>query len=72
MANETKSKSLQDRFLFDLVSSKNIIIVTLINGIILHGKILRFDNFSLELEYKNNTKIIYKHSVAYIEKKNKK
>jgi len=49
--------------------------INLLNGIILTCKILKFDNFSLLIDYNNKT-LIFKHSIAFITfkklKKNKK
>ena len=70
------NKPIQDTFLNDLLINKFAVDITLINGLILTGKILKFDNFSLLLEYKKKPTLLYKHSVAFIYqshfKKNKK
>ena len=48
--------------------------VNLINGIILTGKIIKYDNFSLLIDISNRPNLIYKHAISHVsfKKKNKK
>ena len=67
-------KNPQDNYLNDLIKNKELAEVNLINGIILLGKIAKYDNFSVLIDINNKLSLIYKHSIAYIsiKKKNKK
>ena len=67
-------KNPQDNYLNDLIKNKELAEVNLINGIILLGKIAKYDNFSVLIDINNKLNLIYKHSIAYIyiKKKNKK
>ena len=73
MPNNITFKNLQDSFLNDIVKNRELVEINLINGIVLTGKIINFDNFSILIESNNRKSLLYKHSVSYIfEKKNKK
>ena len=67
-------KNLQDNYLHDLIKNKALTDINLVNGLILTGKVLKFDNFSILIEQNNKAVLIYKHSISYIllEKKKKK
>ena len=50
--NKSESyKNPQDIFLNELIKNKEIAEVNLINGIILTGKIIKYDNFSFTNKY---------------------
>ena len=73
--NKSESyKNPQDIFLNELIKNKEIAEVNLINGIILTGKIIKYDNFSLLIDISNRSSLIYKHAISYVslKKKNKK
>ena len=72
MIKEPKNMSLQDTLLKEFVKNRSIIEVNLVNGLILTGIVINFDNFCINLESKNKNIFLYKHSIAFIEKKNKK
>ena len=59
-------KSLQDKYLNDLIINKKTVDVNLVNGLILTCKLEKFDNFSLLINYNNNSTLIYKHAISYI------
>ena len=67
-------KNPQDIFLNELIKNKEIAEVNLINGIILTGKIIKYDNFSLLIDISNKSSLIYKHAISHVslKKKNKK
>ena len=65
-------KNPQDNYLNDLIKNKELAEVNLINGIILLGKIAKYDNFSVLIDINNKLNLIYKHSIAYISIKKKK
>ncbi len=67
-------KNLQDNYLHDLIKNKALTDINLVNGLILTGKVLKFDNFSILIEQNNKAVLIYKHSISFIllKKKNKK
>ena len=66
MSNNFTIKNLQDSFLNDIVKTRELIEINLINGIVLTGKIINFDNFSILIESNNKKSLLYKHSVSYI------
>ena len=75
MKKSESYKNPQDIFLNELIKNKELAEVNLINGIILIGKIVKYDNFSLLMDINNKTSLIYKHSISYVclfKKKNKK
>ena len=74
MKKSESYKNPQDIFLNELIKNKELAEVNLINGIILTGKIVKYDNFSLLMDISNKTSLIYKHSISYVclKKKNKK
>ena len=57
---------------FDLIKNKALADINLVNGIILTGTVIKFDNFSILVEQNYKTTLIYKHSISYILLKNKK
>ena len=67
-------KNLQDNYLHDLIKNKALTDINLVNGLILTGKVLKFDNFSILIEQNNKAVLIYKHRIFFIflKKKNKK
>ncbi len=72
MSKEYLNKNLQDGYLNDLIKNKVLADINLVNGIILTGTVIKFDNFSILIEQNNKTILIYKHSISYIFLKNKK
>ena len=71
MPNNSTFKNLQDSFLNDIVKNRELVEINLINGIVLTGKIINFDNFSILIESNNRKSLLYKHSVSYIFEKKK-
>ena len=70
--NKSESyKNPQDIFLNELIKNKEIAEVNLINGIILTGKIIKYDNFSLLIDISNRSSLIYKHAISYVSLKKK-
>ena len=63
---QAEYKSLQDKYLQDLILNKNTLDINLINGIILTCKLEKFDNFSLLISYNNSSTLVYKHAISYI------
>ena len=59
-------KNIQDNFLLDIIKSNEVVEISFTNGLILKGKIVKFDNFSILIEYSNKKTLIYKHSISYI------
>ena len=67
---KVEHKSLQDKYLNDLTVNKKTIDVNLVNGLILTCKLEKFDNFSLLINYNNNSTLVYKHAISHISLKN--
>ena len=73
MRQDDLYKNLQDNYLHDLIKNKALTDINLVNGLILTGKVLKFDNFSILIEQNNKAVLIYKHSISLFSlKKNKK
>ena len=72
MSKDDLNKNLQDSYLQDLIKNKSLADINLVNGLILTGKVIKFDNFSILVEQNYKTTLIYKHSISYIYLKNKK
>ena len=64
--NKVFEKNLQEKFLSDIKTKKLLVEVNLVNGIIIKGKIVSFDNFSFLLNSNNKEYFFYKHSVTFI------
>ena len=58
--------SIQDMFLDHLRDSRMEVMMFLVNGIRLLGRIRRFDNFTVELVRDGRSQIIYKHAISAI------
>ena len=69
-----KILSIQDSFLNDVVNKKELLELNLVNGLAIKCKIIKYDNFSLLINFKETNTLVYKHSIAFIIKlkKNKK
>ena len=67
-----ENKSLQDKFLNDLINDKKTLDINLINGLVLSCKLEKFDNFSLLINYNKISTLVYKHSISFISLKNYK
>ena len=66
MSKQEKLLPVQNVFLENTKESKKVVEIHLINGILLKGKILNMDNFSLLVDLNNKKSLVYKHSIAYI------
>lgn len=64
--------NLQEEFLLEIKASKISVEVNLVNGLVIKGKLISFDNFSLLLSIKNNDCLFYKHAISYIRYSKKK
>ena len=73
-SNSDKVLNMQDSFLKDVVNKKELLEINLVNGLVIKCKILKYDNYSLLTNFKENNTLIFKHSIAFISrfKKNKK
>ena len=58
--------SIQDMFLDHPRDSRMEVMMFLVNGIRLLGRIRRFDNFTVELVRDGRSQIIYKHAISAI------
>ena len=60
------AKNLQDVFLNQARSSKQIVTVFLVNGFQLRGTVTGFDNFTVVLDSEGKQQLIYKHAISTI------
>ena len=63
MSKDDLNKNLQDSYLQDLIKNKSLADINLVNGLILTGKVIKFDNFSILVEQNNKAVLIYKHRI---------
>ena len=61
-----RTPPIQDMFLNHLRDSRMEVMMFLVNGIRLLGRIRRFDNFTVELVRDGRSQIIYKHAISAI------
>ena len=69
--NNNKKIGLQESFLKEIISNKELAEINLVNGLILKCKIINYDNFSILINYNHNNALIYKHSISFISKSKK-
>ena len=58
--------NLQDSFLNKVRSEKKTIVIYLMNGFQVRGKVWGFDNFTVILESEGKQQLIYKHAISTI------
>jgi host factor-I protein len=61
-----RTSMIQDMFLEHLRESEIEIMMFLVNGIKLVGRIKRFDNYTVQLARGSGTQIVYKHAISAI------
>ena len=66
MIKQEKKPKTQDLFLDELKKSRKLVEINLVNGIVLNGRLLKIDNFSILVEIDKKKSLIYKHSIAFI------
>ena len=62
----TKQLNLQDSFLNKVRSEKKTIVIYLLNGFQVRGKVWGFDNFTVIVESEGKQQLIYKHAISTI------
>ncbi|MBZ0111534.1 MAG: RNA chaperone Hfq [Thermoanaerobaculia bacterium] len=58
--------NIQDGFLFQTLKEGTQVVVTLMPGGVLQGRLRRFDRFAIILETPEQEVLIYKHAIATI------
>jgi host factor-I protein len=61
-----RTPMIQDIFLKQLRDSETEVMMFLVNGIKLVGRIKRFDNYMVQLVRGTGTQIVYKHAISAI------
>ncbi|WP_371827046.1 RNA chaperone Hfq [Microvirga sp. VF16] len=61
-----RTPPIQDTILDHLRDNRIEVMMFLVNGIRLQGRIKRFDKFTVELVRGNNSQLIYKHAISAI------
>lgn len=61
-----KPLNLQDSFLNKVRSEKKNIVVYLLNGFQVRGRVWGFDNFTVIMESEGKQQLIYKHAISTI------
>ena len=60
------SINIQDGFLFQSLKVAQVMVVELVTGRHLEGRLKRFDRFALVLESEGREILVYKHAIATI------
>lgn len=58
--------NIQDGFLFQNLKEAQVLVVELINGKSLVGRLKRFDRFAVVIENESGESLVYKHAIATI------
>ena len=66
MTTGNRPLNLQDSFLNKVRSEKKTIVIDLMNGFQVRGKVWGFDNFTVILESEGKQQLIYKHAISTI------
>ena len=66
-AGEGAKASLQDKFLGAAARDKERMTLFLINGVMLQGSVVGFDQFSLVLERGGQIQLVYKHAISTLQ-----
>lgn len=66
MTTGNRPLNLQDSFLNKVRSEKKTIVIYLMNGFQVRGKVWGFDNFTVILESEGKQHLIYKHAISTI------
>ncbi|MDD6569116.1 RNA chaperone Hfq [Acidaminococcus timonensis] len=66
MTTGNRPLNLQDSFLNRVRSEKKTIVIYLMNGFQVRGKVWGFDNFTVILESEGKQQLIYKHAISTI------
>lgn len=71
VASETKARSakasLQDLFLAAASRQQEAMTIFLVNGVMLQGSVVGFDQFSLLLERGGQIQLVYKHAISTLQ-----
>ncbi|MCH3951368.1 MAG: RNA chaperone Hfq [Acidaminococcus sp.] len=62
----SKQLNLQDSFLNKVRSEKRTIVIYLLNGFQVRGRVWGFDNFTVIVESEGKQQLIYKHAISTI------
>lgn len=66
MTTGNRPLNLQDSFLNRVRSEKKTIVIYLMNGFQVRGRVWGFDNFTVILESEGKQQLIYKHAISTI------
>lgn len=66
MTTGNRPLNLQDSFLNKVRSEKKTIVIYLMNGFQVRGRVWGFDNFTVILESEGKQQLIYKHAISTI------
>lgn len=61
-----KQPNLQDSFLNHVRKENIVIVVYLVNGFQIRGRVCGFDNFTVILDVEGKQQMIYKHAISTI------
>ena len=64
--SNAKTLNLQDSFLNTVRAEKKTIVIYLLNGFQVRGKVWGFDNFTVIIDCDGRQELIYKHAISTI------
>lgn len=64
--SNAKTLNLQDSFLNKVRAEKKTIVIYLLNGFQVRGKVWGFDNFTVIIDCDERQELIYKHAISTI------
>ena len=67
VSGEGAKTSLQDQFLGAAARDKERMTLFLVNGVMLQGTVVGFDQFSLVLERSGQIQLVYKHAISTLQ-----
>jgi host factor-I protein len=63
---EKSSQNIQDSFLNNARKEKTSVVIYLLGGVRLNGRIKSFDKYSLVLESNNQEHLVFKHAISTV------
>ena len=63
---EKQAQNIQDSFLNNARKDKGIVVIYLVSGVKLSGRIRSFDKYSLIMESNNQEQLVFKHAISTV------
>ena len=63
---EKPAQNIQDSFLNNARKDKGVVVIYLVSGVKLSGRIRSFDKYSLIMESNNQEQLVFKHAISTV------